>query len=457
MRSRAARARVAIVATAFGGAYALIGLIPHWKFASGPFDLVIFTQAIWYFSRFEIGPDTIRSLAHPFMEHFSPAIMVFAPVFWLSASSESLIVAQAVVLAASIWPVHAFLRDRLPARTALIFTCVYGSFWPLQLTAERDVHELALAPLVIAVAVLALSRRRWAWLWAACVAMSLVKEDLIPMIAAFGIMTMVQGERRHGAGLVVYAIAAMAAVLWIIFPAIGAPQGGVFWADYQWMLQEPWRIPLALFDDEAKVRSWLAWLGPLALLPAFSPVALLGIPVAASRLLSESGMLWGPGDYYSAPLAPVLVMAAGDGLRRLQDRLPESLRSEAVLSAVGCVVLVLTLVAPRGLPLPQLLMPDTYTMPAWRQTGVQALALVGSEDSVAALHEVLAQVSPRAGLYPLGRHFTPRQDVDVVVLSHPIAAEREGEVSGLRAQYAAWGFATVFDVDGWVVLKRRRE
>jgi uncharacterized membrane protein len=457
VRSRAERARVALVAAAFGGAYALIGLIPHWKFASGPFDLVIFSQAIWHFSRFEVGPDTIRSMAHPFVEHFSPAIMVFAPVFWFSSSSEALIIAQAVVLGASIWPVHTFLRDRLPAHTALVFTCVYGSFWPLQLTAERDVHELALAPLVVAVAVLALSRRRWAWLWAACVAMSLIKEDLIPLIAAFGLMAMVQGERRHGAGLVVYAITSMAAVLWIILPALGAPAGGVFLADYQGIVQEPWRVPVALFDDEAKVRSWLAWLGPLALLPVLSPMALLGIPVAASRLLSDSGILWAPGDYYSAPLAPVLVMAAGDGLRRLRDRLPESWGRESVLTAVGCGVLLLTLLLPRGLPLGQLALPDTYTMPAWRQSGLQAVAMVGAEDSVAAPHEVLAQVSPRAGLYPVGRHFASRQDVDVVVLSEAIAAEREGEVAAIRAQYAGWGFATVFDADGWVVLKRPRE
>jgi hypothetical protein len=284
--------------------------------------------------------------------------------------------------------------------------------------------------------------------------MSLIKEDLIPMIAAFGLMAIVQGERKHGVGLVVYAMTAMAAVLWIILPALSAPQGGVFLADYQWMLQEPWRIPVALFDDGAKVRSWLAWLGPLALLPVFSTFSLLGLPVVASRLLSDSGILWAPGDYYSAPLAPVLVMAAGDGLRRLRDRVPDSWGREPVLSAVGFGLLVLTLLAPRGLPLGQLALADTYTMPAWRQTGLQAVAMVGPEDSVAALHEVLAQVAPRAGLYPIGRHFASRQDVDVVVLAEPLAEERPGEVSGLRAQYAAWGFATVFDVDGWVVLRR---
>lgn len=454
MRARAERARVAGVAALFAAAYALIGLLPHWKFASGPFDLVIFSQAVWYFSRFEIGPDTIRSLAHPFVEHFSPALMVFAPVYWLSASSEALIVAQAVVLAASIWPVHAFLRDRLPASTALIFTVVYGSFWPLQLTAERDVHEVALAPLVIAIAVLALSRRRWAWLWTACIAMSLIKEDLIPMIGAMGIMVMVRGERRHGAALIGYATVGMAVILWVILPALGAPPGGVFGGHYQWMLQEPWRIPLGLFDDEAKVRSWLAWFGPLALLPALSPYVLLALPVAASRLLSDSGILWAPGDYYSAPLAPVLVMAAGDGLRRLRDHLPERWGREPVLSAVGGGVLLLTLVAPRSLPLGQLFSLGTYTMPAWRQTGLEAVALVTPGESVAALHEVLAQVSPRAGLYPIGRHFVSPHDVDVVVLSEPLALERPGEVGALRAQYVAWGFAPVFESNGWSVLRR---
>ena len=454
--TRAERACVWSIAALFSGAYALIGLIQHWKFSSGPFDIVIFTQAIWYFSRFEVGPDTIRSFAHPFVEHFSPAIMVFTPVFWLSARSESLIIAQGVVLGVSVIPVYAYLRDRLAVRTAVIFTIAYGSFWPLQLTAERDVHELALAPLAVAVAVLALSRRRWGWLWAACIALSLIKEDLIPLIGALGVWAILQGDRRHGAWLLVFAAAAFAAVFAVILPALGAPAGGVFWPTYEWVLHEPWRAPIALFDHEAKVRSWLAWLGPLALLPVLSPVALLGLPLAVSRLLSESVMLWAPGDYYSAPLAPILVMAAGDGLRRLRDRLPEFWRRETIESLAGICVLVLTLVAPRDLPLPQLFMPSTYVWPEWRETASRALALVEPEDSVAAWHQVLAQVSPRRGLYPLGYDFIPPDDVDVVVLSQPIAGDLAAQAASLRVLYERRGFAAIFDEDGWVVLRRPR-
>jgi uncharacterized membrane protein len=453
--TRAERWGVYALTAAFAVAYALIGLVNHWKFATGRWDLTTFTQMIWHFSRFELGPDTLRSLSHPFMDHFSPALFVLVPVFWVSHSAETLLMAQGAMLAASIWPVYLFARDQFPGRTAMLIACAYGVFWPLQTTAAADFHELSLAPLPVACAVLAYSRARWPWVWLACVAVVLVREDLIPVVAMLGALTWVAGARAQGLGLITFAVVSGLFVFLIVFPATGGEGGGPFWVNYTWVLNEPWRVPSALFLDEPKMRTWLAWLGPLGFLPLLSPIAWTGIPIVVSRLLSEMPHQWVPGGYYSAPLAPILVMAATDGLARLRQRLPTAWHRDVVCARVAMVILVLSVIVPRSLPLPALFRADTWRLPAWRQTASRALAVVGPGESIASWPELLAQVSPRAGMHELCAGVPPRADVDVVVLPFPLAAD--GGVAcatALRTLYVAWGFATVFDEDGWVVLRR---
>ena len=74
------------------------------------------------------------------------------PLFWLVPAAETLIVAQAILLAASVVPVFLFARDRLPYGPALSLSAAYGLFWGLQQTAIFDVHEMAFAPLAVGLA-----------------------------------------------------------------------------------------------------------------------------------------------------------------------------------------------------------------------------------------------------------------------------------------------------------------
>ncbi|MBP7568662.1 MAG: DUF2079 domain-containing protein [Acidobacteria bacterium] len=71
----------------------------------------------------------------------------------------------------------------------------------------------------------------------------------------------------------------------------------------------------------------LLWLAPFAFLPLASPLLLLALPFALTRFLSDSPFHWGPAFHYSAPLAPVLALAAADGLARLQRHIQNARRT----------------------------------------------------------------------------------------------------------------------------------
>jgi uncharacterized membrane protein len=113
---------------AFAAAYALVGLFKHWHFDSSAYDLGIFDQVIWRLSRFDAPTSSLKGGLNIFGDHFHPIIALLAPVYWIAPRVEALIVAQSVLLAASIVPVFAFARRRLPAGQSVAIAIVYALF-----------------------------------------------------------------------------------------------------------------------------------------------------------------------------------------------------------------------------------------------------------------------------------------------------------------------------------------
>jgi uncharacterized membrane protein len=140
---------------AFAVAYSLLGLFRHWHFGTG------FDQAVWHMSRFEAPASTVSGYTNILGDHFYPILALFAPLYWMAPAPETLIVAQALLLAASTLPMYWFARARLPDRPALALCAAYALFWGMQRTATADVHEAAFAPLLVATALWAIDGRRW--------------------------------------------------------------------------------------------------------------------------------------------------------------------------------------------------------------------------------------------------------------------------------------------------------
>jgi uncharacterized membrane protein len=82
-------------------------LVRHEHFGSG-FDLGIFTQAVWHYSHFQAPASSIKGTANLLGDHFQPILILLAPLFWVWADARTLLIAQAVLVAASIVPVYLF-------------------------------------------------------------------------------------------------------------------------------------------------------------------------------------------------------------------------------------------------------------------------------------------------------------------------------------------------------------
>jgi uncharacterized membrane protein len=195
------------------------------------------------------------------------------------------------------------------------------------------------------------------------------------------------------------------------------------------------------------------WLAPFTLLPLLSPLAVLIVPFALSRLLSENAGHFGTTFHYSAPLAPILVMSAGDALARTARRVDDAARNR-VIGGFSASCLVLCLILPGNLPLWNLLKAGHYATTARHEMGYAALATIPDGMPVTSQGAILPHVTHRDGAYLLQ---PDRPLADIVIASRdlvPWPFSSYDEIEQLLKDARSKGYTTIFNDDGWVVLRR---
>lgn len=157
-----------------------------------------------------------------------------------------------------------------------------------------------------------------------------------------------------------------------------------------------------------------------------------------------------------APLAPILAMAAADGLRRVLDRIhPEILKKRVAVVAVTFILLMCAIL-PGKLPVWRLLSPKYYHFSDVEKTGPRALSLIPESASVVAQDGIVPHLSRRDFIYTL-RPGAP--EADFVVASQrlkPWPNQNWEEIETLLAERKAAGYRTIFGENGWIVLQRSK-
>jgi uncharacterized membrane protein len=437
----------------FAVAYACISLFRHWHFGSSR-DLAIFDQAVWHLSCFEAPASTLSQHVNIFGDHFSPILIALTPLYWLAPAPEMLLVAQAVLLAASIIPVHLYLRTRLEPAHAWPLTISYALFWGIQRTALSDFHELAFAPLLIALSVLAALRGRWGRLWIYVGLICLTKEDLVPFLGGLGLYLTWTGAKRRGLLLIATSIVAFLGIMIVVIPWLNGGQPSAYADQYADLLARPWLMPARLLTPMDKSETVLFWLLPFLFLPLFSPLSALAIPIAISRLLSPDPNHWGHGGHYSAPLAPVLAMAAGDALSKISSRIADSVVRTRAGLVIAIVCALSSALVPGHQPLLRLFSPGHYRALPDAAEIEQALRSIPAGASVVSQSALAPHLSHRNDLYLLE---SPFRDADYVVVSttlDPWPLAGPDAVAKAVDHYLAIGFQEIFRSADCTILRR---
>ncbi|WP_369052797.1 DUF2079 domain-containing protein [Kineococcus terrestris] len=306
---------------------------------SGAFDLGVFAQSAQSWASGRLPYSDIRGL--PLLgEHFSPVTVLFGAGWWVWPDPRSLIVVQALALAAAVGVVHATARRHLGAGASAVVAALFTASYGVVNVARLDVHEVAFAVPLVALACSALLERRLRAALAWSLPLLLVKEDQGPTVVAVAAVAflLARGADRRRVRLLAVGTAAAAvagtalafAVIWWANPDSVVPLFELRFAG-EAAPAEPltWSA-----DGQPRAELLLTVLATGGFVWVRSPLALVAVPTLLWRLASPYESYWSTRFHYDAVVMPVVALAVVDVLRRLRPRARRALLAGIAVASV---------------------------------------------------------------------------------------------------------------------------
>ncbi len=199
--------------------FSAISILRHRRFESA-WDLAVFDQAIWLYSRGGAANVTVRTnLPENLLgDHFHPIVALLAPGFWIIDRAEALLVTQGFLLALSVVPVFLFAERRHGKAVAWISSVAYSLYWGLQRTAEFEFHEIAIAVPLIAFAIYFIDLKARKGYFACLILLVFTKEDMPVLVAFFGIYLLLLRQYKDGLISLLAGVACFPLITKVVIP-----------------------------------------------------------------------------------------------------------------------------------------------------------------------------------------------------------------------------------------------
>jgi uncharacterized membrane protein len=448
-------------------AYSTFSVLRHLHYGSYAFDLGIFDQAIWHYSRFELAETTIVGLPTILGDHFHPILLVLVPLYWIWADPIMLLVVQGILIAASIVPLFRFCADRVGRAGGYLLALAYTLYWAVHSAINFDFHEIAFAPLLIALALRAVDEERWRRFFVVVVLLLMVKENMAIFVAFLGLYLVALRHYRQGAVTAVAGVAWFVVATKLLIPLFAGGREFRHWNYGEFgtglfdalgnIVREPGSSVAAFLDSPIKQRTLAYLFAPFLGLTLVSPLLILCVPLVAERMLSANPAHWGMSAHYSLVMAPIVVMGCADGLSRLLRLVPaRRLRPRLAVGATAAALAANAAVAWSS-SLTLLGSADFYGPYEYDRTVQRALSLIPPTASVAAQSRFVPHLSQRDEIYQLTPS-APRTDYVVAdartyfQLAYPRAGYVDRRRVVLDHHRTHW---PIFHEDDLVVLERR--
>jgi uncharacterized membrane protein len=409
------RVMLAVITLAALTFYLYHALVEQARFLTTGYDLGIFDQAVRAYSHFHAPVVPLKGAGYNiFGDHFHPIITLLSPLYWIWDSPNTLLVAQAVLTAASIPVVYRFTRRRAGEAMSLTVAGAYAFSWPIQALIDFDFHEVAFATPLMALAIDALDRRddRRLLLW--CALLLLVREDLGIIVALIGVLRLMQRRPNPrlvialiGSGVLMYGLTTS-----VLIPHFADGHGFSYGNQFGSLgptvtaavfsiITKPWHAIAVFFTPIVKFHTLALLLLPTALLPLRSPYAILALPLLAERFFNTRLNLWGPTFHYNALPWLILVLAMVDGAARLglfnADRRSVLLRRGLAAVLVATPILLI-FIGPRYhvVSIVKLRPYNAHQTPTWQHDAAAAAAHIPDNVCVAADSHLVPHLTQRA-------------------------------------------------------------
>lgn len=440
-----------------------VACVRYANFDSASWDLGIFTQVVDNYAHLHAPIASIHGPGFNVLgDHFSPALALLTPLFWIRQSAVMLLLAQALAFGLSAVAITRLARARLGAPGGTVLGVAYGLSAGLMQAAVVDFHEIALAVPLLACALVALVEERWrAVVWWS-LPLLFVKEDLGLTVAAIGLLVAFRGARRIGFILATAGVAGSLLAVFAIIPILAPGHRYAYFSQYDsahahdslsavWGALAPSRWTSGFLTKLHTVAT-LGWTTAFA--GWGSSIALLALPTLAWRFISAQSFYWGTSWHYDAILMPIVFVAAIETCERLaqRDGWP---RWFALATPAAALAVSITFAT--SSPLGPLFDSGTWTTTALEHAESDALRIIPQHATVLTDLGLMSHLAARDDVYWIGT-------ADGVVPDYIATVEGSGwtpptpetATDYWNAQYSGHRFRLISYDQGVSVLQRIR-
>ncbi|MGN6723661.1 MAG: DUF2079 domain-containing protein [Marmoricola sp.] len=438
-----------------------VASIRYANFDSPSWDLGIFTQVVNNYAHFRAPIATVHGPGFNVLgDHFSPALALLAPLFWIWQSAVMLLIAQAVAFGLSAVPITRLARERLGAPGGTALGVAYGLSAGLIQATVVEFHEVAFAVPLLAYALVALVEQRWRAVAWCTIPLLLVKEDLGFTVAAIGLLVAFRGPRRLGLGLAVAGIAGSALAVFALIPILAPGHRYAYFSQYDgshtrdslsavWGALAPSRWTAGFLTKFHTVAT-LGWATAFA--GWGSSLALLALPTLAWRFISAQSLYWGTAWHYDAVLMPIMFVAAIETCERWAER---GTAARWFATAAPAAALAVSVTFASSSPLGSLFDNATWATSPTQRAEAAALRIIPTDVTVLTDLGLMSHLAARDNVYWVGTSGDVVPDyiatVDGAGWTPPSA---ETATAYWDNQYSGHQFRLVSYADGVSVLQR---
>jgi uncharacterized membrane protein len=327
-----------IVALVFGS-FTTISIFRLLQLNPSSWDLGIYTEYVKQIAHLHAPIVDIRGAGTNLLgDHFQPIVGLIAPFFAIAPSAATLLVAQALLAAVSVFPVTQAATEKLGTGAGRAVGAAYGFSWGLQQMVNFDFHEIAFAVPLLAFSLSALVRGKTRATVAWALPMVFVKEDQGFTVAAIGVLmavTALRGPLRDrekayaGYFLTLWGLGWSFMEIGVLIPALSATHSYRYWGDggviggsggpfsIRGLFSQAWQ------GWSQKLQTTIMLLLPTAFTALGSPIALVAIPSLVLRFVSTNTSYWGTYWHYNATVMPILFIAGVDAMARARARIAD--------------------------------------------------------------------------------------------------------------------------------------
>jgi uncharacterized membrane protein len=188
--------------------FSSLTVLKHLSFNSTAYDLAIYDQTIWGYSRGKMIFNTVRE-TNLLGDHVHPILFFVAPFYWVYSSPLTLVILQSVVLALGAIPLFLIAKKYLGEKSALLIVLAYFFYPSLQYPNLFDFHPTTFAVTFLFLALYALDEKKYPLMFFSLVLVGMCKEFLPLYLVSFGLFLLFFRKKRK---MALFSIAA--GLLW---------------------------------------------------------------------------------------------------------------------------------------------------------------------------------------------------------------------------------------------------